>query len=123
MTAMLSTTVDGDRRRHPRQILQRPCKVFDPRGRRYLNAQTSDISGGGALIDLPRLIDLRPGDKVYLGIALKRRDQFLRADEMLESHVVRAVQTVDDHTALAVEFRMPQEQVDATSLEPLRIAA
>lgn len=101
---MLMSTIDGDRRMHERQVLQRPCKVFDPRGGRYLSATTRDISTGGALIDLPRLTHLKPGDVVHVGIALKRRDQFLRTDEMLEAEIVRAMPTVDDHTALAVKF-------------------
>ena len=122
MSAMMMMAIDGDRRAHPRHVLQRPCKVFDPHGRRYQSASTCDISAGGALIDLPRLTNLRPGDKVYVGIALKRRDEFLRADEMLEAQVVRALPTMDDHTALAVQFAVPQE-TQALAVEPLRIAA
>ena len=118
----LTPAIEGDRRSHSRQILQRPCKVFDPRGRRYLTGQTRDISCGGAMVDLPRVIELKPGDKVYLGIALKRRDQFLRAEEMLEGTVIRALATVDDHTALALQFAAPQSQQRLT-VEPLRIAA
>ena len=119
---MTMMSIDGDRRVHERIVLQRPCKVFDPQGCRYLAATTQDLSEGGALIDLPRLTHLHPGDTVHIGIALKRRDQFLRADEMIQATVVRALPTVDDHTALAVQFAAPQPQEDV-ALEDLRLAA
>jgi len=126
--AMLMPTTEGERRAHPRQLLQRDCKVFDPRGRRYHTAATRDISSGGALIDLPRLTHLKPGDTIHVGIALKRRDQFLRADEMIQAEVIRALPTVDDHTTLAVKFaHAPALALDycrpGTETETFRIAA
>jgi hypothetical protein len=96
--------IEGDRRRHERVPLERPCKVYEPRSGRYILASTRDLSCGGLLIDVPRLIDLRPGDTLHIGVAMKRRQGILPAADMVEAVVVRCTPTVDDHTALAVKF-------------------
>jgi c-di-GMP-binding flagellar brake protein YcgR len=100
--------IEGDRREHPRVAVQRPCKMFDPRTRRYLPGVTRDVSAGGVAIDVPRLVDLNPGDMLHVGVATKRRDQLLSATQMLKATVIRANATVDDHTNLAVRFENAQ---------------
>ena len=96
--------IEGDRREHTRTAVQRPCKMFDPRTRRYLPGVTRDVSAGGVAIDVPRLTDLKPGDVLHVGLAMKRRDQLLNGAQMLKATVIRAAATVDDHTDLAVRF-------------------
>ena len=100
--------IEGDRREHPRVCVQRPCKMFDPRTRRYLPGVTRNVSSGGLAIDVPRLTSLKPGDTLHVGVAAKRRDQLLSGAQMLRATVIRASATVDDHTDLAVRFENAQ---------------
>ena len=114
--------IEGDRRRHPRVQLERPCKLHEPRSGKYVSAMTRDLSVGGLLIDVPRLLDLKPGDMLHVGVAIKRRQGLLLAKEMIEATVVRAMQTVDDHTTLAVSFDPPSAAAWA-SADAARMAA
>lgn len=121
--------VEGDRRRHPRLALERPCKIFDPRSGKYVAATTRNLSTHGLLIELPRLTALKPGDHVHVGVAVTRRQGLLLAKEMIQAQIVRAMQTVDDHTMLAVQFIAdsqgePQQRAAASDdNSPMRAAA
>ena len=44
------------------------------------------------------------GDRLYVGIALTRRQAILTAGEMLEAEVVRVDRTTDDRVAVAARF-------------------
>jgi len=120
---MTTMTVDGDRRRHPRVAVKQPCKIHDPRGGKYCAGETQDMSSGGLLIELPRLISLKPGDEVHVGVALKRRQALLRCNEMLKAHVTRALHTVDDRTLLGLKFAQPQSKHEQFEVQALRLAA
>jgi c-di-GMP-binding flagellar brake protein YcgR len=120
LTEELIPTVDGDRRVHPRIEFVRPCKVYSPTLQRYFLGATRDLSAGGMLIHVPHVVDVRPGDVLHVGVATKRREQFLRSSDMLEATVVRSMTTVDDHTTFAVKFAEDQAKVE---IPPLRLAA
>jgi len=121
LTEDITPVVDGDRRIHPRIEFARPCKVYSPALDRYFLGSTQDLSAGGMLIHVPHLIDLRPGDAVHIGVATRRREQFLRASDMIEATIVRTMSTIDDQTAFAVKFtEQPQAAVDVSAL---RLAA
>jgi hypothetical protein len=111
--------IEGDRREHSRVPCERPCKIYDPLCEKYLLGATCDLSEGGLLIDLPRLSDIKPGDTLFVGVAMKRRQVLLHAGKMLKALVVRTMATADDHTRLAVKF------VDASvaAASELRLAA
>jgi hypothetical protein len=96
--------IDRDRREHPRVALQRPCKVFDPRSRKYLTGVTSNISAGGVLMLLSRRAPVQADDCVYVAVAERRRQPLLRRDEMCEARVVRTLNLTTGETALAVRF-------------------
>ncbi|MHC4107814.1 MAG: PilZ domain-containing protein [Planctomycetota bacterium] len=96
--------MERDRRAHERIWLARPCKVYDPALRRYLPGTTRNLSTRGAFIQVNRRIDHHPGDRLYLGIALKRRQGILPAADMHEVAVVWSSQTTDGRTGLAVRF-------------------
>ena len=119
-TAELVSDIEGDRRVHPRIEFERPCKIFSPQLQRYFLGTTRDLSAGGMLIHVGHLVDIRPGDVLHVGVAAKRRDELLRANEMLEATVVRSMSTVDDHTTFAVRFDEEQSTVGAAAL---RLAA
>lgn len=113
--------IEGDRRRHLRLPIERPCKMHDPRSGKYVSGMTRDLSCGGLMIDVPRLLWLKSGDTVHVGVAIKRRQGLLLAKEMIEATVVRSISTVDDHTALAVRF--DSQTAVAAADEALRAAA
>ena len=71
--------MERERRAHERIWLARPCKVYDPALRRYLAGTTCNLSASGAFFQVNRKIDHHPGDRLYLGIALKRRQGILPA--------------------------------------------
>lgn len=110
---------ESDRRADPRIQIARPCKVFVPKIDRYLAGTTWNLSASGALLEINRSEHLRPGDHLYVGIALKRRQAILRASEMFSAQVVRSFQTTRDRTALAVRFDITA----ATVAAPARRAA
>jgi c-di-GMP-binding flagellar brake protein YcgR len=111
--------IDGDRRRHPRVPVQRPCKIFDPNTGRYHSGTTRDLSTGGLLVDVPQLLDIHPGNGIHVGVAMKRRQGLLLAKEMIEAKVVRTMATVDDHTLLGLAFAEAQ----SPAVDALRAAA
>jgi c-di-GMP-binding flagellar brake protein YcgR len=107
---MIDIDLECERRAHPRVSLTRPCKVYEPRSRKFLPGTTCNISAGGLLMRIERSLPVEPGDRLYVAIPHKRRDVFLRADEMLECRVVRALPMTSGETALAVQFITPPAQ-------------
>lgn len=110
--------IDGDRRSNPRIAVNCPCKFHDARSGKYFAGSTRDLSTGGAMIEVPRLLALKPGDIIHIGVAAKRRQSLIRCDEMIRAAVTRAVQTVDDCTLVGLRFEESQAHP-----ETLRLAA
>ncbi len=99
-----------ERRANERLFLARPCKLYVPRIGRYVPGSTWNISSGGAMLQLDRSIPFEPGDQLFVGIALKRRQAVLPVGEMLQAGVVRVARTARDGTALAVRFLAAQHE-------------
>jgi hypothetical protein len=95
---------DLERRRHERLPLVRPCKLYEPRSRKYIPALTEDLSRSGVLLHVPRILELVPGDLIYVGVALKRRQAVIPGDEMLPARVIRRLQSTSGQTIIAAEF-------------------
>lgn len=119
----MNTRIEGDRRRHPRVAVEQPCKVCDQATGRYFAGTTRDLSTHGLLIELPRVTNHKPGDRVHVGVAMKRRQGLLMAKEMVEAEVVRAMATADDRTMLAVKFEHPETVAAEAALLSRRLAA
>ncbi len=94
----------ADRRVTERVNLARPCKVYDPASGRYLSGTMWNISDGGAYLELHRRIELRPEQRLCIGVAMKRRQTLLRSTEMLWAEVVRSLSTTDDRTGVGLRF-------------------
>ena len=107
--------MERERRAHERIWLARPCKVYDPALRRYLAGTTCNLSASGAFFQVNRKIDHHPGDRLYLGIALKRRQGILPAAEMHEVEVVWSRQATDGRTGLAVRLL---DEAQGPAVEP-----
>ena len=95
--------IDHERRNSDRWPLVRPCKVFDPRGQRYIAGCSRNVSPGGMLISLDRRLPLEPGDRVFVGLSSSRRQALLRTEEMVEARIVRVL-SHEGQTTLAVSF-------------------
>jgi hypothetical protein len=111
--------IDEERREDPRITIRRPCKVYDPRSRKYVAGTTCNVSAGGMLLRLDRRIALEAGDRVFLAISHRRRDGFLSRGDMVEVSVARALAITTGETVLAVHFPAPADDVGL----PLALAA
>ena len=96
--------IEQDRRETPRIVVKRPCKVFDPKARKYLAGSTCDMSSGGLLLRLNYPLGLGPGDRIFVGVAQTRRQMLLRTKDMAEAEIVRSMDVTDRETILAVRF-------------------
>ena len=96
--------METDRRTHERMNLARPCKVFDPKSGKYVLGTVWNLSDGGALVEMTRPIIAEPGEPLFLGIALKRRQGFIQGDQMLPASVVRSFNTDNGRTTIAMQF-------------------
>ena len=96
--------VDGERRAHERIDLQRPCKLYVPGVGKYVSGTTGNVSGGGVMLRLDLPAGITAGSRLYVGIAFKRRQAVLAADEMIEAEVVRVDRASDDGVAVAARF-------------------
>ena len=108
---------EAERREHPRVELTRPCKIYDPRSRRYVAGTTWNVSRQGVLVELKRPLPLVPGDRLFVGLAMRRREAVLCRSEMIPGAVVRSVLTADDHTVVALQLAEPLSiQVDGPDM-------
>ncbi|MHC4710925.1 MAG: hypothetical protein ACYTA3_11050, partial [Planctomycetota bacterium] len=57
---------------------------------------------------------IAPGDRLYVGIALKRRQAVLTAGEMLEAEVIRVDRTTEERVDVVARFI--EEAADELSL-------
>ncbi len=93
-----------ERRAFERLNLERPCKLYIPRIGRYLAGSTWNLSADGALLQLDRPVPLEPGDRLFVGIALTRRQPIFCSADMIEASVTRVLPTDNDSVALALHF-------------------
>ena len=114
--------IRADRRVEPRTEVKCPCKVFDQRTGKYIAGSTWNVSPSGALVQVDRPLKVAPGDRLYVGIAFKRRQGMLFHAEMTEAVVVRSVLTADEHLAVAVRLLEPMS-VEIAELHVPRRAA
>ena len=103
--------LDHDRRESPRIALSRPCKVFNPRSGKYVSGSTCDISAGGMLLRLDRPLAVEGGDRLYVGIAPKRRQTLLKSAEMIQAEVVRTLASATGEMFVAVRFTDPSQEM------------
>jgi hypothetical protein len=95
--------IHDERRRGERIVTRRPCKIYDPRTRKYVAGSTCNVAPGGMLLLVDRSLALRPGDRVYVGVP-PRRHALLRSEELVEAGVVRVVERPAGETMFAVRL-------------------
>ncbi|HVZ94301.1 MAG TPA: PilZ domain-containing protein [Phycisphaerales bacterium] len=93
-----------ERRKHTRTPLVRDCRVRDHRMIGYAAGKTSDISPGGALIQVDRTRAFGAGDELEVAVAWDH--VAVLSSERTVRAVVRRVMPIDYHSqALAIEFK------------------
>lgn len=98
--------IHDERRRGDRIAMRRPCKIYDPRTRKYVAGSTCNVAPGGMLLLVDRTLELHPGDRVYIGVA-PRRHALLRSEELVEAEVVRVPPRSAGETMFAVSVESP----------------
>jgi len=93
-----------ERRAFERLNLERPCKLYIPRIGKYLAGSTWNLSAEGGLLQLERPVPLEPGDRLFVGIALTRRQPIFCSADMIQAGVTRVLPTDNDGIALAIRF-------------------
>ena len=93
-----------ERRACERLNLERSCKLYIPRIGKYLAGSTWNLCADGALLQLDRPVPLEPGDHLFVGIALTRRQPIFCSNDMMEAAITRVLPTDNDSVALAVHF-------------------
>lgn len=104
------TTMDSDRRGADRIAIRRPCKVFEPRARKYVSGSTVNVARGGMLLRLDRPLALEPGDRLYVGVAQTRRHALVRSEELIEGTIVRSLVSAGE-VYLAVRFETVRDEM------------
>lgn len=110
-------TIERDRREAPRVSITRPCKIYRPRNQKYYAGMTSDLSSGGACIRISHPVECEVGEKIFLGIAQKRRQALLRSHEMMAAEIVRILPISNQETILGL--RLADLSLEAAETLPL----
>ena len=100
----ITDMVQCERRTRDRLTLLRPCKVYVPRIGRYLHGSTWNVSPSGALIELDRPAPLEPGDRLFVGVAITRRQAIFASGDMRGAGILRVLPTDNDCIAVAIHF-------------------
>lgn len=106
----MSVSADPDRRKHPRHLVARLCKIRDRRTAMYSAGKTADVSAGGALIAVERERPLGPGDELDIVVAWGE-SIVLSVESMLRCVVRRVTPTSGGRQLVAIEFTQSAEQV------------
>jgi hypothetical protein len=101
---MTQTTTEprDERRTHRRLSLEKPCKVYDPRSRKYYAGTTCNLSTHGILLKVPRPLGVQPDDHILVGVAMDDRQAFIETRELIDMIVVRTLRTWEGGTMMAV---------------------
>ena len=108
---MYSIDIDHDRREDPRVPVTRACKVYDPRSRRFVAGHTCNASSAGLLVRLDRELELESGARIFVAVAHRKRDGFLRAADMIAATVVRTLEMSSGETMIAIRFQEPADEL------------
>ncbi|MBX3351752.1 MAG: PilZ domain-containing protein [Phycisphaeraceae bacterium] len=93
-----------DRRLFARTPVERGAKLFHRAGLSYAPGRTTDLSEGGALLEVHAARPMTPGDVVDVVIEPKVDAGVVRTRSLIEATVVRAVPLTGDLQVVAVRF-------------------
>ncbi len=92
-----------ERRRYPRQQIDRPAKLFHEETLRYTDARACDLSAGGALVEVRMARAFLPGDRVRVAFDWLGKG-VLEHQAMIPATIVRAEPEADGRRRLALAF-------------------
>jgi len=95
---------------HPRRSVEIACKIRCPGTGRYLQAHTSDVSSGGALLTVQTPRPLADGQRVDVALRDDGRAIISKA-ELIPAHIVRSSARLERRQVVAVQFDRPQDQL------------
>lgn len=101
----------ADRRQHVRTSTEIACKLLQNAECRYRPALTTDVSEGGALIQLLTPKPMKIGETMQLSVNWNGRPLMSR-DELVKATVVRAGPMLKQMQQVAVRFDEPQAQAE-----------
>jgi predicted LPLAT superfamily acyltransferase len=104
MDAATTPSPTSERRTHPRIEVRRPAKVYHPVSRKFHPCTAVNVSQNGAMLHLPFRLPVASGERLMLGVQTGRQGVLLRATEMMEVEVIRALSTTDGQQAIGVRF-------------------
>jgi hypothetical protein len=105
MPALIETR--GNRRQHERRIADLGCKILRRKLARYVAARTSDVSPGGALLEVITPVPLVHGEELELGVGWDDRG-VLRQRDLIVARVVRVEPLHGNTQRIAIAFAKPQ---------------
>ena len=90
-----------DRRRHPRERVEAPCKVYQAATGKYLAGRARDVSRSGVMIELLPGPALLPGEAVGIGMGAA---SLLGREDLIPARVVWSDADRAGARRVAVEF-------------------
>jgi hypothetical protein len=105
----------GERRRAPRTVVVKQCKIFHRRLARFVGAETTNVSSTGLLIRIDRARPVMVGDEIQVAVAWDRRVQMLPSHSLRAGRVVRVLPIDHHHQAIAVAFEDVHSCADGES--------
>jgi hypothetical protein len=104
-----------DRRRNERITLVRPAKMLNCRSRKYVPAETCNLSQTGALVKLDRSQPIAQGDEVQVAVDWSLTPGLISSDELVTGEVVRV--SAIDYLSQSVAVKFVRGQIKESQLE------
>ncbi len=99
----------ADRRAHTRAETTLGCKLLRPAVARYLSARTTDVSAGGAMLEIDTTRPLIEGEDIEVGVAWTGSG-LLSTKDLVSARVVRTTPLIGTRQRVAVRFARVQAQ-------------
>jgi hypothetical protein len=93
----------SDRRQHARIAVSRPCKMLRVSTQRYESAVTTNVSVGGALMEIAAGREFSAGEELLIAIAWNDA-AVVRSNEMIRAEVVRSLRGPSGRQMVALRF-------------------
>ncbi|MEM8834427.1 MAG: PilZ domain-containing protein [Planctomycetota bacterium] len=103
----ISLADGAERRRFPRQLATKPCRIRFENLPSLDRGETRDVSSGGALIRVGGDRPLRVGDEIDV-VIVWRDDALVPLASMTPALVRRVSRDDEERQLVGVEFRVPQ---------------
>lgn len=97
-----ATAIPANRRRHIRHKVDAPCKIIEAKSGRTIAGTTRDVSLSGLLVALRTPVELKPGDRIRIGVAW-RGQAVIDESTLSDARITRAFPIYDGQQTVAIE--------------------